>query len=242
MAALAVNGVDGLRASDDELLLPGPSYTADTLDRLRATGAQDHRRFSSSRGRTRSRKLPPGSGIPRSSTSRTSSSSRGRASALSALRQRLPHLKDRMRLPTATAVPDTPCGFTSWTSTTAGRVVDRRSGGASQPACRSRASCRRPSNSTSSSTRSTIGHCLPLHRQITCMAKTERTKPTVSDTTREANAPAQTRPPQRREAETARGDHARGAGGARQEGRRTSSCSTCAARRRSPISSSCAPA
>jgi nicotinate-nucleotide adenylyltransferase len=35
MAALAVNGLDGLVASDAELCVEGPSYTADTLDRLR---------------------------------------------------------------------------------------------------------------------------------------------------------------------------------------------------------------
>lgn len=34
MAALAVNGVDGLAASDIELGAPGPSYTADTLVRF----------------------------------------------------------------------------------------------------------------------------------------------------------------------------------------------------------------
>jgi nicotinate-nucleotide adenylyltransferase len=38
MAALAVNGVDGLTVSDMELAAPGPSYTADTLTRLHATG------------------------------------------------------------------------------------------------------------------------------------------------------------------------------------------------------------
>ena len=37
MAALAVNGVDGLAASDVELRAPGPSYTADTLTRFRGT-------------------------------------------------------------------------------------------------------------------------------------------------------------------------------------------------------------
>jgi nicotinate-nucleotide adenylyltransferase len=37
MAALAVNGVAGLTASDAELRVSGPSYTADTLDRLRAS-------------------------------------------------------------------------------------------------------------------------------------------------------------------------------------------------------------
>jgi nicotinate-nucleotide adenylyltransferase len=38
MAALAVNGLDGLVASDDELQAPGPSYTADTLERLHGRG------------------------------------------------------------------------------------------------------------------------------------------------------------------------------------------------------------
>jgi nicotinate-nucleotide adenylyltransferase len=38
MACLAVSGTRGLRASDDELRSDGPSYTADTLDRLQATG------------------------------------------------------------------------------------------------------------------------------------------------------------------------------------------------------------
>lgn len=36
MAALAVNGLDGLVASDMELCAPGPSYTADTLSRFQA--------------------------------------------------------------------------------------------------------------------------------------------------------------------------------------------------------------
>ena len=34
MAALAVNGIDRLFASDEELCAPGPSYTIDTLQRL----------------------------------------------------------------------------------------------------------------------------------------------------------------------------------------------------------------
>src|SRR6478609_8400275 len=38
MTALAVNGIDGLEASDIELSAPGTSYTADTLERLHATG------------------------------------------------------------------------------------------------------------------------------------------------------------------------------------------------------------
>src|SRR4051794_2596289 len=35
MCALAVNGIEGLAASDMELCAPGPSYTADTLVRFR---------------------------------------------------------------------------------------------------------------------------------------------------------------------------------------------------------------
>jgi nicotinate-nucleotide adenylyltransferase len=38
MAALAVSGVPGLLASDDELRLDGPSYTAETLERQHAGG------------------------------------------------------------------------------------------------------------------------------------------------------------------------------------------------------------
>jgi nicotinate-nucleotide adenylyltransferase len=38
MAALAINGSDGLAVNDMELAAPGPSYTADTLTRLHATG------------------------------------------------------------------------------------------------------------------------------------------------------------------------------------------------------------
>ncbi len=38
MAALAVSSEPGLLASDDELRMTGPSYTADTLDRLHAAG------------------------------------------------------------------------------------------------------------------------------------------------------------------------------------------------------------
>lgn len=38
MAALAVQDVDALTVSDAELCAPGPSYTADTLERLHASG------------------------------------------------------------------------------------------------------------------------------------------------------------------------------------------------------------
>ena len=40
MACLAVSGVQRLAASDDELRSEGPSYTADTLERLHASGVR----------------------------------------------------------------------------------------------------------------------------------------------------------------------------------------------------------
>jgi nicotinate-nucleotide adenylyltransferase len=45
MAALAVNGVDRLVASDAELCVSGPSYTADTLDRMRHSGVDGSQIF-----------------------------------------------------------------------------------------------------------------------------------------------------------------------------------------------------
>ena len=45
MAALAVNGLPRLVASDDELRTPGPSYTANTLDRLHTLGASPSQLF-----------------------------------------------------------------------------------------------------------------------------------------------------------------------------------------------------
>jgi nicotinate-nucleotide adenylyltransferase len=38
MASLAVSGITGLLAGDEELRAPGPSYTANTLDRLHVSG------------------------------------------------------------------------------------------------------------------------------------------------------------------------------------------------------------
>jgi nicotinate-nucleotide adenylyltransferase len=40
MAALCAASLDWMTVSDDELRVPGPSFTADTLDRLRASGLQ----------------------------------------------------------------------------------------------------------------------------------------------------------------------------------------------------------
>jgi nicotinate-nucleotide adenylyltransferase len=45
MAALCASAYDWMTVSDDELLAPGPSFTADTLDRLRATGLRPSQIF-----------------------------------------------------------------------------------------------------------------------------------------------------------------------------------------------------
>jgi nicotinate-nucleotide adenylyltransferase len=45
MTAIAVNGLDGLEASDTEVRAPGPSYTSDTLDRLHAIGLKGSQIF-----------------------------------------------------------------------------------------------------------------------------------------------------------------------------------------------------
>lgn len=45
MAALAVNGMDGFEVSDIELQLPGPSYTAETLDRFGRSGLRPSQLF-----------------------------------------------------------------------------------------------------------------------------------------------------------------------------------------------------
>jgi nicotinate-nucleotide adenylyltransferase len=45
MAALATNPIEGLEVSDIELSAPGPSFTADTLSRLHATGLRPEQIF-----------------------------------------------------------------------------------------------------------------------------------------------------------------------------------------------------
>ena len=79
MTALAVNGIDGLEASDAELTAPGTSYTADTLDRFHAAGLRAVADFLHSRALTRSQKSRPGTATRRCSTWPTSWWSRGQA-------------------------------------------------------------------------------------------------------------------------------------------------------------------
>ena len=87
MTALAVNGIDGLEASDVELAAPGTSYTADTLDRFHAAGLRASQIFFITRRRRvrRNRDLEP---LPAGARSRaTSWWSRGRASTVGAARR-----------------------------------------------------------------------------------------------------------------------------------------------------------
>ena len=99
MCALAVNGVAGLSASDMELVAPGPSYTADTLLRLREvrqlaatqiffiTGADAFAEIETWRRYPEVLDLANFVVISRPGT------------PLGELRSRLPALRDRMRLP-----------------------------------------------------------------------------------------------------------------------------------------------
>ena len=106
MAALAVNGMEGLSVSDIELLAPGPSYTADTLLRIRESWALDASQIFFITGSDAFAEIETWSRYPDVLdlanfvvVSRPGLSVRD-------LRARLPHLKDRMRLPHASrAVP-----------------------------------------------------------------------------------------------------------------------------------------
>ena len=92
MAALAVSGVAGLLASDVELRLDGPSYTADTLDRLHARGLARVADFLHHRRRRVCRNCHvaalSGGARPRELRRRR----RGRATRIDALAARLPAL------------------------------------------------------------------------------------------------------------------------------------------------------
>jgi nicotinate-nucleotide adenylyltransferase len=105
MASIAVNGVDGLVVSDIELMSPGPSYSADTLLRLSAslslsavqiffiTGADAFAEIETWRRYREVLDLSNFVVVSRPGMS------------LQALRERLPMLKDRMRLPRAANMP-----------------------------------------------------------------------------------------------------------------------------------------
>ena len=99
MAALAVNGVEGLSVSDLELRAPGPSYTADTLMHYREglgleasqiffiTGADAFADIGTWRRYPEVLDLAHFVAVSRP------------GARVGALREQLPDLKDRMRLP-----------------------------------------------------------------------------------------------------------------------------------------------
>lgn len=99
MAALAVNGVDGLRVSDMELAAPGPSYTADTLVRF-------HEQFDARAsqiffiiGADAFAEIETWSRYPGVLNLANFVVVSRPGTTLQQLRQRLPQLKSRMRLP-----------------------------------------------------------------------------------------------------------------------------------------------
>lgn len=108
MAALAVNGVDGLAVSDLELAAPGPSYTADTLVRIQQAfgltplqiffiiGADAFAEIETWRRYPDVLDLAHFVVVSRPGM------------ALTALRERLPRLRQRMRLPRRQTVEDAP--------------------------------------------------------------------------------------------------------------------------------------
>ena len=180
MAALAVNGVDGLEASDVELAAPG-RRTRPTRSIGCTRPASSRRRFSSSPAPTRLQKLPHGTAIPTCSTWRTSSSSRGPGTTATAARRRGCRrcagcaCRRRPRGADGARTCDFPGGCADTPDVSSTEI--RRRLAAGEPRHRPGAAGRR--SSTSANTVSTARSTPPL-RQITCMAKTERRRTATS--------------------------------------------------------------
>jgi nicotinate-nucleotide adenylyltransferase len=102
MAALAVNGVEGLAASDMEVLEPGPSYTADTLLRLHAQGYAASQIFFIT-GADAFAEIETWNRYPAVLDLANFVVVSRPGMPLTMLRQRLPELKPRMRLPIGAA-------------------------------------------------------------------------------------------------------------------------------------------
>ena len=102
MAALAVSGVDGLSVSDVELTTPGPSYTADTLGRIAtALGLQASQIFFIT-GADAFAEIETWSRFPEVLDLANFIAVTRPGFPAGTLRQRLPALKPRMRLPLRT--------------------------------------------------------------------------------------------------------------------------------------------
>ncbi|MEO7191220.1 MAG: nicotinate-nucleotide adenylyltransferase [Vicinamibacterales bacterium] len=98
MAAMAVAGEDGLRVSDLEMDVAGPSYTVDTLDRLRAGGMQGASVFVVT-GADAFRDIPTWRAFPELLDQAHFVVISRPGAPVSDLRQCLPMLADRMVLP-----------------------------------------------------------------------------------------------------------------------------------------------
>lgn len=105
MACIAVNGMDGLAASDVELLAPGPSYTADTLMRLHDSLALRASQIFFITGADAFAEIETWNRYPAVLDLANFVVVSRPGMSLQALRQRVPSLKNRMRLPRAAAVP-----------------------------------------------------------------------------------------------------------------------------------------
>ena len=101
MAAIAVNGLDGLAVSDLELATPGPSYTADTLARLRQSLGLSAAQIFFITGADAFAEIETWNRYPGVLDLAHFVVVARPGMSLQALRQRLPGLKDRMRLPRA---------------------------------------------------------------------------------------------------------------------------------------------
>ncbi|HVL69127.1 MAG TPA: nicotinate-nucleotide adenylyltransferase [Vicinamibacterales bacterium] len=99
MAALAISGLDGFGVSDMELTAPGPSYTADTLLRLRAERGLEASQIFFITGADAFAEIETWSRYPDVLDLANFVAVARPGVSLTALRARLPHLRDRMRLP-----------------------------------------------------------------------------------------------------------------------------------------------
>jgi len=103
MAALAVNGVDGLSASDAELLAPGPSFTADTLLHFGKAHSLSASQIFFIAGADAFAEIETWNRYPEVLDLANFIVVARPGMTLLRLRQGLPLLKERMRLPTAAA-------------------------------------------------------------------------------------------------------------------------------------------
>ena len=102
MAALAVNGVEGLSVSDMELVAPGPSYTADTLTRLHEQSALMASQIFFITGADAFAEIETWNRYPAVLDLANFVVVARRGMPLRLLRDALPALRDRMRLPLST--------------------------------------------------------------------------------------------------------------------------------------------